>query len=468
MPGRCTAPRWSGCSTATAPSRRVRACGWPSAPPTCSGRAPRPPRPGLDVSGSPASSRSTPAPHRRRRRACAPTSTSSTPPCRTAYRRSSSRSCKTITLGGAVTGPRHRVDVVPQRPAARVGARDGRPHRRRRGRHRRAGRRARRPLPRLPQLLRHARLRDPAAHRARAGRSPSCALRHVRFHDLEALVGALERDRRRQVASTGEPVDYLDGVVFCATESYLTLGRQTDEPGPVSDYTGQRDLLPVPAARRPRPARDRLTTHDYLWRWDTDWFWCSPGLRRPEPAGARGCGPGAGGAAASTGSWSASTAAARSPTVSRPARAGRRASGWSRTSRSRWADAPSSCAGSCARSRSSRSGCARCGCARTGRSRRSRVTSPGRCTRCAPARPTSTSGSGRACRATRATRAATNRLIEQEVTALRRPQVALLRLLLREAEFDRLYGGDAYAALKARYDPDARLLDLYSKAVQRR
>ena len=35
--------------------------------------------------------------------------------------------------------PRHRVDVVPQRPAARVGAGDGHPHRRRRGGHRIAG-----------------------------------------------------------------------------------------------------------------------------------------------------------------------------------------------------------------------------------------------------------------------------------------------------------------------------------------
>ena len=33
-------------------------------------------------------------------------------------------------------------------------------------------------------------------------------------------------------------VDYLDGVVFSATESYLTLGTQTTAPGPVSDYTG--------------------------------------------------------------------------------------------------------------------------------------------------------------------------------------------------------------------------------------
>ncbi len=36
----------------------------------------------------------------------------------------------------------------------------------------------------------------------------------------------------------GEPVDYLDGVVFTRDEAYLTLGRKTDEEGPVSDYTG--------------------------------------------------------------------------------------------------------------------------------------------------------------------------------------------------------------------------------------
>ena len=35
-------------------------------------------------------------------------------------------------------------------------------------------------------------------------------------------------------------------------------------------------------------------------------------------------------------------------------------------------------------------------------------------------------------------------------------------------EFDELYGGEAYNAVKKTYDPDSRLLDLYAKAVQRR
>jgi FAD/FMN-containing dehydrogenase len=34
-------------------------------------------------------------------------------------------------------------------------------------------------------------------------------------------------------------------------------------------------------------------------------------------------------------------------------------------------------------------------------------------------------------------------------------------------EFDARYGGEQYAALKQRYDPDQRLLDLYAKAVRR-
>ena len=34
-------------------------------------------------------------------------------------------------------------------------------------------------------------------------------------------------------------------------------------------------------------------------------------------------------------------------------------------------------------------------------------------------------------------------------------------------EFARAYGIERYAALKARYDPDRRLLGLYEKCVQR-
>lgn len=78
-------------------------------------------------------------------------------------------------------------------------------------------------------------------------------------------------------------MDYLDGVVFTADESYLVLGRQTDEPGPVSDYTGMDVFYRSIQHDSTEPKRDRLTIHDYLWRWDTDWFWCSRAFGAQNP-----------------------------------------------------------------------------------------------------------------------------------------------------------------------------------------
>ncbi|MEU2173360.1 MULTISPECIES: FAD-binding oxidoreductase [Nocardia] len=111
---------------------------------------------------------------------------------------------------------------------------------------------------------------------------PYVALRHVRFRDvreLETTLAAIVTDRVYQ----GETVDYLDGVVFSAEESYLTLGRRTGEPGPVSDYTGMDVYYRSLQHEGATPKRDRLTIHDYLWRWDTDWFWCSRAFGTQNP-----------------------------------------------------------------------------------------------------------------------------------------------------------------------------------------
>jgi FAD/FMN-containing dehydrogenase len=96
------------------------------------------------------------------------------------------------------------------------------------------------------------------------------ALRHVRFDDLDALCAAVAQIMATQEWD-GEDVDYLDGVLFSPTESYLTLGTRTDHHGPASDYTGAQIYYRSIQQRH----RDVLSTHDYLWRWDTDWFWCS-------------------------------------------------------------------------------------------------------------------------------------------------------------------------------------------------
>ena len=112
---------------------------------------------------------------------------------------------------------------------------------------------------------------------------PFVDLRHVRFTDLDALQAELTAIAADRVYR-GERVDYLDGVVFSAEESYLVLGRQSDEPGPVSDYTGEHIFYrSIQHDDVDRPRRDRLTVHDYLWRWDTDWFWCSRAFGAQHP-----------------------------------------------------------------------------------------------------------------------------------------------------------------------------------------
>ncbi len=120
---------------------------------------------------------------------------------------------------------------------------------------------------------------------------PFVGLRHVRFADLDALaaaIGLITTDR----AWDGEPVDFIDGVVFGPGQAYLCLGRWVDSPadagvGAASDYTGQRIFYRSITERE----RDCLRVADYLWRWDTDWFWCSaafgvqnPLIRRLWPA----------------------------------------------------------------------------------------------------------------------------------------------------------------------------------------
>jgi FAD/FMN-containing dehydrogenase len=80
----------------------------------------------------------------------------------------------------------------------------------------------------------------------------------------------------------GAPIDYLDGVVFSADESYLCVGVQTSTPGPVSDYTGQQ-IYYRSIQHNGGEKHDRLTVHDYLWRWDTDWFWCSRAFGAQDP-----------------------------------------------------------------------------------------------------------------------------------------------------------------------------------------
>lgn len=110
---------------------------------------------------------------------------------------------------------------------------------------------------------------------------PFVAVKHLRFHTLNELIATMDL-----IIETGGldgvRVDYLDGVVFSADESYLTLGIQTASPGVVSDYTGHK-IYYRSIQHTDGVKDDRLTIHDYLWRWDTDWFWCSRAFGAQHP-----------------------------------------------------------------------------------------------------------------------------------------------------------------------------------------
>ena len=73
--------------------------------------------------------------------------------------------------------------------------------------------------------------------------------------------------------------DFVDGVVFDRNDLVLSCGRFVNEAPHVSDYTCDR----IYYRSLHEKAVDYLATRDYLWRWDTDWFWCSKNVGAQHP-----------------------------------------------------------------------------------------------------------------------------------------------------------------------------------------
>lgn len=94
---------------------------------------------------------------------------------------------------------------------------------------------------------------------------PYVKLEHVFFDNAESYFAALHKFCARQ------DVDFVDGTIFDSTKMYITLGTFSAEALTVSDYTHMNIYYQSIATNQV----DYLTTHDYIWRWDTDWFWCS-------------------------------------------------------------------------------------------------------------------------------------------------------------------------------------------------
>jgi FAD/FMN-containing dehydrogenase len=96
---------------------------------------------------------------------------------------------------------------------------------------------------------------------------PYVALQHSRYTNADDYFMAVGDTCRNDA-------DFVDGAVFDNDEMYLTVGRFTDTAPDTSDYTWLKMYFRSIQQRR----EDYLTIRDYLWRWDTDWFWCSKNL----------------------------------------------------------------------------------------------------------------------------------------------------------------------------------------------
>ena len=115
--------------------------------------------------------------------------------------------------------------------------------------------------------------------------APFVHLRHFRFSDPEWCMEAVAQIGA-EGSYEGHRADFVDGAMFSLEEMYLTVGAFSDVAPWTSDYTGSQVFYQSLRGAR----EDFLTIRDYLWRWDTDWFWCSrpfgvqnPAIRRLWP-----------------------------------------------------------------------------------------------------------------------------------------------------------------------------------------
>jgi FAD/FMN-containing dehydrogenase len=101
---------------------------------------------------------------------------------------------------------------------------------------------------------------------------PFVRVEHVRHGSGDALFTAL-------AAACASDADFVDAVVFDADTAVLNVARFAADAPSTSDYGYEqiyyRSLLSRPV--------DHLLTLDYLWRWDTDWFWCSKNVGAQHP-----------------------------------------------------------------------------------------------------------------------------------------------------------------------------------------
>ncbi len=90
----------------------------------------------------------------------------------------------------------------------------------------------------------------------------------TKYTDAKSYVAEMER--LAKTYRDNHSVDYIDGLVFAKDEMYIVIGRFTDDAPFTSDYRKEIYYKSFQTKEK-----DYVTTYDYLFRYDFDWFWCS-------------------------------------------------------------------------------------------------------------------------------------------------------------------------------------------------
>ncbi|MEA3515539.1 MAG: FAD-binding oxidoreductase [Nanoarchaeota archaeon] len=89
---------------------------------------------------------------------------------------------------------------------------------------------------------------------------------HLKFAGAKDYFNKLQ-----QLCMQKDLFDFIDGTIFNEHELYITLGKFVDKAPYVSNYK----YLNIYYKSIQSKNTDYLTISDYIWRWDSDWFWCS-------------------------------------------------------------------------------------------------------------------------------------------------------------------------------------------------
>lgn len=101
---------------------------------------------------------------------------------------------------------------------------------------------------------------------------PFVKVEHLQHRVSDAFFGEL-------AARCSNGVNFVDGVVFAAQQQVISVASFVEAAPWLSDYSFEHIYYRSLLDRKV----DYLRVQDYIWRWDTDWFWCSKNLGAQHP-----------------------------------------------------------------------------------------------------------------------------------------------------------------------------------------